>query len=105
MHHGTAGNRRTFARIPPGTRHAVGNGFGTCAFLRVTGTRLLRFGLAAPRACVQVGREGVGALLRYFAERTPIPRFYQVHRGERHYSTGTITVLPFVQLCEELQLP
>jgi predicted AAA+ superfamily ATPase len=51
------------------------------------------------------GEKAVGPALRYFAERTPIRQFYQVHRGERHYSTGPITVLPFVRLCEELELP
>lgn len=51
------------------------------------------------------GEKAVGPALRYFAERTAIPRFYQVHRGSRHYSTGPITVLPFVRLCEELDLP
>jgi uncharacterized protein len=51
------------------------------------------------------GEKAVGAALRYFAERTPIRQFYQVHRGERHYSTGPITVLPFTRLCEELELP
>src|SRR3990172_1455747 len=25
--------------------------------------------------------------------------------GERHFSTGKITVLPFARLCEELELP
>jgi predicted AAA+ superfamily ATPase len=51
------------------------------------------------------GEKAVGAALHYFADRTAIPRFYQVHRGGRHYSTGKITVLPFVRLCEELDLP
>jgi hypothetical protein len=51
------------------------------------------------------GEKAVSAAIRYFAERTPIPRFYQVHLGERHFSTGKITVLPFVRLCEELDLP
>jgi hypothetical protein len=39
------------------------------------------------------------------AERTPIPRFYQTHLGERSFSTGNITVLPFIELCQELELP
>lgn len=51
------------------------------------------------------GEKAIGPAVRYFAERTPIPRFYQVHRGTRHFSTGAVTVLPFVQLCQELQLP
>jgi uncharacterized protein len=51
------------------------------------------------------GEKAIGPAVRYFAERTPIPRFYQVHRGTRHFSTGVVTVLPFVQLCQELHLP
>jgi predicted AAA+ superfamily ATPase len=51
------------------------------------------------------GEKAIGAAVRYFAERTPIPRFYQTHLGERTLSTGKITVLPFVRLCEELELP
>jgi hypothetical protein len=51
------------------------------------------------------GESAIGAALRYFAERTPIPRLYQTHLGERHYSTGKVTVVPFIRLCEELELP
>ena len=51
------------------------------------------------------GEKAIGPALRYFAERTPIPRFYQTHLGERHYSTGKVTVVPFIRLCEELGLP
>ncbi len=51
------------------------------------------------------GEKAVSAPVRYFAERTPIPRFYQVHLGERSFATGKVTVLPFIQFCEELELP
>jgi len=51
------------------------------------------------------GEKAIGSALRYFAERTPIPRFYQTHLGERHYSSGKLTVVPFIRLCEELGLP
>ena len=51
------------------------------------------------------GEKAVGAALHYFAARTPIPRFYQTHLGEKHYSTGKVTVLPFIKLCQELELP
>lgn len=51
------------------------------------------------------GEKAVGPAVRYFAERTPIPRFYQAHLGERHFETGKVTVLPFVRLCRELALP
>jgi hypothetical protein len=51
------------------------------------------------------GEKAIGPALRYFAERTPILRFYQTHLGERHFSTGKVTVVPFIRLCEELGLP
>ena len=41
----------------------------------------------------------------YFAERTSIPRFYQVHLGDRHFESGPVTVLPFGTFCRELSLP
>jgi predicted AAA+ superfamily ATPase len=53
----------------------------------------------------KTGEKAVGAALHYFAERTSIPRFYQVHLGEKYYSTGKVTVLPFIRLCQELELP
>jgi hypothetical protein len=49
--------------------------------------------------------KAIGPALRCFAERTPTPCFYQTHLGERHYSTGKLTVVPFIRLCEELGLP
>lgn len=51
------------------------------------------------------GEKAVSPALHYVAERTPIPRFFQVHRGTRAFATGPITVLPFVQWCEQLDLP
>lgn len=51
------------------------------------------------------GDRSVGAALRYFAERTPIPAFYQVHRGVRHFSSGKVTVVPFIRFCADLELP
>ncbi|MFN0061577.1 MAG: ATP-binding protein [Myxococcaceae bacterium] len=42
----------------------------------------------------------------YFAERTPIPKFYQVHLGTTDVEKdgGRIRVLPFRHLCSELAL-
>jgi predicted AAA+ superfamily ATPase len=51
------------------------------------------------------GDRGVSPAIRYFAERTPIPRFFQVHLGERHFESGKATVLPFRRFCHELTLP
>ena len=56
-------------------------------------------------ALLNFGDKAIGPATRYFAERTPIPRFYQTHLGERHYTTGKLTVVPFIRLCEELGLP
>jgi hypothetical protein len=51
------------------------------------------------------GEKAVSPALRYVAERTAIPRFFQVHRGTRSFATGRITVLPFARWCEDLDLP
>ena len=51
------------------------------------------------------GERGVSPAIRYFAERTSIPRFFQVHLGDRHYETGAAMVLPFRTFCRELRLP
>jgi uncharacterized protein len=51
------------------------------------------------------GEKSVGPALRYFADRTPVPRFYQTHLGDRHYESGKVTVVPFPRLCQELSLP
>lgn len=53
----------------------------------------------------KTGDRTVGPAVHYFAERTPIPRFYQVHRGDGHYSRGKVTVIPFTRFCTELDLP
>jgi len=51
------------------------------------------------------GEKAIAPAIKYFAERTPIPRFYQTHLGDRHYESGKVTVLPFIKLCDELNLP
>lgn len=51
------------------------------------------------------GERGLSPAIRYFAARTTIPRFFQVHLGDRHFETGTTTVLPFRRFCRELSLP
>lgn len=53
----------------------------------------------------KTGERAISPAVRYCAERTPIPRFYQVHRGNRHYASGKVTVLPFTTFCSELRLP
>ena len=53
----------------------------------------------------KTGERAISRSVHYFAERAPIPRFFQVHRGERHYESGKVTVLPFTRFCTELELP
>jgi hypothetical protein len=35
----------------------------------------------------------------------PAPRFFRVHRGDRHYASGKVTVLSCTTFCRELNLP
>jgi uncharacterized protein len=51
------------------------------------------------------GDRSVSPAIHYFAERSKIPRFYQVHLGERHFETGPATVIPFRAFCRELGMP
>lgn len=51
------------------------------------------------------GDKSIGSSLHYFASRTNIPQFYQVHRGTATYSTGKIKVMPFIDFCNELKMP
>jgi len=51
------------------------------------------------------GDRGVSPAIRYFAARTPIPRFFQVHLGDRHFESGATMVVPFRTFCRELSLP
>jgi len=53
----------------------------------------------------KISDRGASPALSYFAERTGIPRFYQVHLGKAHFQRGPVTVLPFVRMCDDLKLP
>lgn len=55
----------------------------------------------------KTGERSVSPQTRYFRERTQIPRFYQVHLGERDYGSeaADTRVLPFARFCEELRMP
>jgi uncharacterized protein len=53
----------------------------------------------------KTGDKEPSAAALYFAERTAIPVFYQVHRGNRSFATGKIVVVPFTRFCAELRLP
>ena len=51
------------------------------------------------------GEKAIGRSVHYFAERTAIPKFYQVHRGEAAFEIGNIKVMPFHLFCRELDMP
>jgi hypothetical protein len=51
------------------------------------------------------GEKSIGPAVHYFAQRTDIPVFYQVHRGTKHYEIGKIVVIPFETFCHELGMP
>ena len=53
----------------------------------------------------KTGERSVSPAIEYFAARTKIPRFYQVHLGDRHFERGSAVVLPLRTLCRELALP
>ena len=79
-------------------------------FLRDTDKREVDFVVLRNRRPIfavecKTGERAVSSAIRYFAERTPIPQFYQVHLGERHFATGNVTVLPFQRMCVDLNLP
>ena len=52
----------------------------------------------------KTGERDVSPAIRYFAQRTSIPRYYQVHLGERHFESGAATVIPFRTFCRELEM-
>ena len=51
------------------------------------------------------GERSVQPAIHYFAGRTQVPRFYQVHQGSQHYESGPVTVIPFRTFCREEQMP
>jgi predicted AAA+ superfamily ATPase len=51
------------------------------------------------------GEKSINPALFYFMERTPIPKFYQVHEGRKDYEKNGVRVLPFQIFCKELDLP
>jgi predicted AAA+ superfamily ATPase len=54
----------------------------------------------------KTGERALSNHIKYFAERTSIPAFYQVHQGQKDYGKEESgRVLPFVKFCKELGLP
>ena len=52
----------------------------------------------------KVGERTISKAIPYFAERTPIPRFYQVHLGQADFEKAGVRVLPFTTFCREVGL-
>ena len=81
-------------------------------FLRDTDKRevdfvVLKDGKPAFAVECKTGEKSTSSSAHYFRQRTPIPRFYQVHRGQRDYGDerAGVRVLPFTTFCRELKLP
>jgi uncharacterized protein len=53
----------------------------------------------------KTGEKAISRAIHYFAARTKIPHFYQVHRGTQSYTNGKITVQPFWEFCRDLKMP
>ncbi|MBI4125053.1 MAG: ATP-binding protein [Deltaproteobacteria bacterium] len=55
----------------------------------------------------KTGDSQLSPAIRYYAERTAIPKFYQVHLGKRHFqkTDQRALVIPFPLFCQELSLP
>jgi hypothetical protein len=51
------------------------------------------------------GEKNINPSLFYFMKRTSIPRYYQVHEGNRDYEKNGVRVLPVHTFCKELCLP
>ena len=51
------------------------------------------------------GEKNISPSLFYFMERTPIPKYYQVHAGRKDYQRNGVRVLPVQTFCKELGLP
>ena len=79
-------------------------------FLRDTDKREIDFVVikdGKPEFAVEckTGEKDISPSIHYFKERVKIPKFYQVHQGQKDYEKNGIRVLPVLTLCKELDLP
>ena len=79
-------------------------------FLRDTDKREIDFVVLKDRKPMfavecKTGDKDVSPSIYYFKERVQIPKFYQVHQGQKDYKKNGVRVLPVPTLCEELDLP
>jgi predicted AAA+ superfamily ATPase len=51
------------------------------------------------------GERDVSHAIRYFKERTAVPKWYQVHLGTKDAVVAGVRLLPFARLCDELGIP
>ena len=51
------------------------------------------------------GDKAIGSSIKYFAKRTKIPLFYQVHTGQKEFDSQNVKVRHFINFCRELNLP
>jgi uncharacterized protein len=54
---------------------------------------------------VKTGDRALSPSVRYFKARTSIPRWYQVHLGDKDTSIEGVRILPFPVFCREVGLP
>jgi uncharacterized protein len=79
-------------------------------FLRDTDKREIDFVVLQDRKPMfavecKTGDGDLNPALYYFRERTPIPKFYQVHQGLRDYEKKGIRVIPVSKFFKEMNLP
>jgi len=53
----------------------------------------------------KAGEKKINPALFYFMERTQIPKFYQVHTGNKDYKNKGVRVLPVTEFIKEISLP
>ena len=53
----------------------------------------------------KTGEKSLNPAIPYFNERTDIPKFYQVHLGEKDVLKDGFRILPFTTFCKELEMP
>jgi predicted AAA+ superfamily ATPase len=79
-------------------------------FLRDTDKREIDFVVikdGKPEFAVEckTGEKDISPSIHYFKERVQIPKFFQVHRGQKDYEKNGVRVLPAITLSKELVLP
>jgi predicted AAA+ superfamily ATPase len=53
----------------------------------------------------KTGEKDFAPSLFYYADRTPIPYFYQVHRGSKHRIKNNVELIPWIDFCKKLEMP